>query len=179
MSDRQSSAANRRKRRAPAKAIGSFLPKITAKAFGKYGFAAVALITDWPAIVGAELAAISEPERLKWPRQPSDTAHRPGEEPDNQGATLVLRVDGPLAIEIQHKTPQIIQRINAYFGYRAVHQLRIIQGPIKKKVVPFQAMRPPAATARAETCDITDDRLRAALDRLGAGIAAQRALKSR
>src|SRR5262245_45216734 len=50
------------------KAVGSFLPRLTQKAFEKYGFSAATLITDWPAIAGLELAAFTAPERLKWPR---------------------------------------------------------------------------------------------------------------
>ena len=50
------------------KAVGSFLPGLTRKAFEKYGFSAATLITDWPTIVGRELAAVTAPERLKWPR---------------------------------------------------------------------------------------------------------------
>ena len=34
------------------KAVGSFVPRLTRKAFEKYGFSAATLITDWPTIVG-------------------------------------------------------------------------------------------------------------------------------
>ncbi len=172
--DRKLPARTGRKRRAPARAIGSFVPKITGKAFGKYGFAAVALITDWSTIVGRELAAFTEPEQLKWPRQPADATAEEASARGRQGATLVLRVDGPIAIEVQHKTPQIIQRINAYFGYCAVDRLRIIQAPITRNWDAMQQRSPAQAAApsqQPETADIEDERLRHALERLGAGIA--------
>ncbi len=172
--DRKLPARTGRKRRAPARAIGSFVPKITGKAFGKYGFAAVALITDWSTIVGRELAAFTEPEQLKWPRQPADATAEEASARGRQGATLVLRVDGPIAIEVQHKTPQIIQRINAYFGYCAVDRLRIIQAPITRNWDAMQQLSPAQAAApsqRPETAGIEDERLRHALERLGAGIA--------
>ena len=41
-----------------AKAVGSFLPSLTTKALQKYGFSAASLITDWPAIMGREFAAV-------------------------------------------------------------------------------------------------------------------------
>src|SRR5215475_533447 len=50
------------------KAVGSFLPALTRKAFEKYGFSTAALVTDWVRIVGRELAASTAPERLRWPR---------------------------------------------------------------------------------------------------------------
>ena len=40
-----------------AKAVGSFIPALTAPAFRKFGFSAATLITDWPAIAGRELAS--------------------------------------------------------------------------------------------------------------------------
>ena len=76
------------------KAVGSFVPGLTRKAFEKYGFSAATLITDWPAIVGRELAAVTAPERLKWPRAvehaEDDTNANAGK--GRPGATLVLRV---------------------------------------------------------------------------------------
>src|SRR6185437_11178307 len=76
-----------------ARAVGTYVPKLTHKAFEKYGFAAAALITDWATIVGKDVAAYTEPERLKWPRGvgirddvEEGTEGRPG-------ATLIVRVE--------------------------------------------------------------------------------------
>jgi hypothetical protein len=82
------------------KSIGSFLPGLTRKAFEKYGFSAATLITDWPTIVGRELAAVTSPERLKWPR-PVEHAEDDTQAPrkGRPGATLVLRVDGARALD--------------------------------------------------------------------------------
>src|SRR5215470_10559346 len=113
------------------KAVGSFLPALTRKAFEKYGFSTATLITDWVRIVGRELAVATAPERLKWPRgiAPADLeGNAPGQ--GRRGATLVLRVDGGLSLDVQHKARQIIDRINAYFGYAAVAELRIVQAPV-------------------------------------------------
>ncbi len=51
-----------------ARAVGTYVPKLTHKAFEKYGFAAATLITDWAMIVGKDIAGYTAPERLKWPR---------------------------------------------------------------------------------------------------------------
>ena len=36
----------------------------------------------------------------------------------------------PLALEIQHLAPQIIDRLNSYYGHAAIARLNIIQGPV-------------------------------------------------
>lgn len=108
------------------------MPGLTRKSFEKYGFSTAALLTDWPRIVGAELAGATVPERLKWPRATEtleDEATRTGRE----GATLVLRVDPALALEVEYRGRQIVERINAFFGYGAVAELRLLQAPIEPR----------------------------------------------
>ena len=89
-------------------------------------------------------------------------------------ATLVLRVEGPAAIEIQHMSAVIIERVNRYLGWQAVARHRAAAGAA-------DAARPQAARGRrstrqlaaaiaAQMTGIADDGLRAALGRLGAAI---------
>ena len=158
------------------KVVGSFLPGLTRKAFEKYGFSTATLITDWAAIAGTDLAAYSVPERLKWPHRPerteedaAPTARRDAKA--RQGATLVLRVDGARALDVQYKAGQIIERINAYFGYAAVAQLRIVQAPVGAA----PSALPPVARKAAEpltqeVAHVADPGLRDALARLGANV---------
>jgi hypothetical protein len=158
------------------KAVGSFVPGLTRKAFEKYGFSAATLITDWTAIAGRELAAYTAPERLKWPRaveRSEDDAAETGK--GRPGATLVLRVDGGRSLDVQHNARQIIERINAYFGYAAVADLRIVQAPIGADVrqAPPQ-LRPVGRPLTAEVAHVADPGLREALARLGAGVKAGR-----
>ena len=153
-----------------AKAVGSFLPGLTTKALQKYGFSAASLIMDWPAIMGREFAQYAAPERIKWPRAPEqaedDGTNAAGR---RAGAVLILRVDGAKALDVQYRAQQIIERINAYFGYAAVAQLRVIQAPMP--VMP--AKREPRARVEpltGEVAGIADAGLRDALARLGAEI---------
>ena len=155
-----------------ARALGSFVPALTRKAFEKYGFSAATLITDWPAIVGKDLSSQTAPERLKWPRAPevrtTDTAPEAKGRP---GATLFLRVEGPRALEIEYQRAQIAERINAYFGYRAIADIRIVQAPLPKPRPPRVAKITAADQQPLPT--VKDDALRTALEKMGAGMRAK------
>lgn len=169
-----------------AKSVGAFVPGLTRKSFEKYGFSTATLLTDWTVIAGRELAAFTLPERLKWPRNVDAYSDVDAGARGRPGATLILRVDGPRAIEIQYQTAQIMERINAHFGYRAVADVRFIQAPLPKS---HALPRPspgtaPAATPRhvvlgeaaagSRTANGRDSALAAALARLEANIARER-----
>jgi len=78
-----------------ARPLSDLLRKTLNQAFAKQGFASTELVTRWPEIVGADIAAHSEPEKIQWPRPFGNEMPAPG--------ILVLRVEGPTAIEIQHQ----------------------------------------------------------------------------
>jgi hypothetical protein len=149
-----------------ARPLADVLRKTLNDAFAQQGFASTELITRWPEIVGAEIAAHSEPEKIRWPRQVGNDSPEP--------ATLLLRVEGPTAIEIQHLSSVILERVNRFFGWQAVAQLALRQAPLTRRK-PTEVSPPgPQATARvaATLGDITDDALRDALARLGAAVKA-------
>lgn len=167
--------------------LASLVPGATQAAFDRYGFAAAQLITEWEAIVGRDIAAVTAPERLKWPGQVDgsptsgdvrlaparpvrDSRHRP---PARQGATLVLRVDPSRALEIDYGRARLVERVNAFFGYRAVAEIRLLQAPVNRLRTPAAPARPEARD-RVALPDIGDAGLRAALESLGAGMRARR-----
>ena len=162
-----------------AKSVGSFVPRLTRHAFEKFGFSAATLLTDWETIVGPALARYTAPERLKWPKAPVSPADSgDGADRGRPGATLVLGVDPGRALDIQYRTQQIIERINAYFGYRAVAELRIVQTPIRVSNRPTPPLLPrmiPSAAPPAEVAAIADEGLRTALARMAAGVTARSA----
>lgn len=111
------------------RAAGSFVPKIAAKAFEKFGFHTAEITMQWPMIAGQDIAAWTEPERIRWPRLPNG-AEASAEGGKRPGGTLVLRVEPARALDIEYRAAEIIERINRYFGYRAVETLKIIQAPL-------------------------------------------------
>lgn len=146
-----------------AKAVGSFVPTLTKKAFEKFGFSTATLITDWTRIAGADLAAYTAPEKLKWPRG-GEAAASQDDEAERRGATLILRVDPARALDVEYRTRQIMDRINAYFGYRAIEAIRLVQAPLE------QAARSAAAPQTQQRDAANADPLLAALARLEQGV---------
>jgi hypothetical protein len=144
--------------------LGDLLDRCLGETFAQQGFASTAIVTHWREIVGAEIAALCEPIKLQWPR---------GELDDQEPATLVLRVEGPAAIEIQHQGDVILERINRFFGWRAVGRIAIRQAPLAH--AGGEEQHPPAdpktrEDVAAAVSGVADDGLRAALARLGAAI---------
>jgi hypothetical protein len=161
--------------RVAARAVGSFVPKLTRTAFEKFGFSTAALLTDWAQIVGPQLALTTSPDRIKWPKS-VDQDMAGGRTGPRSGATLHISVEPARALDVQYKTQLIIDRINSYFGYRAVGDLRIVQSRVA--VTPPMPSRPRAPIAAA-TPDpvlgtIADEGLRAALERMQQGMLARR-----
>ena len=145
--------------------LAELTAEFMADAFKKQGFAATELVTRWKDIVGTEIAAHAEPIKLQWPREVNNEPAEP--------ATLVLRVEGPAAIEIQHQSAVILERINRFFGWQAVGRIALRQAPLSRpKTRPVLPKIDAAEAARVESTltAVTDDELRAALGRLGAAV---------
>ena len=148
-----------------AKPLSVLLTDVFSEAYAKQGFAARELVTRWAEIAGAEVAAHSQPLKIQWPR--------PVEGQPQEPATLVLRVEGPMALEIQHASDVILQRVNRFFGWSAVGRLALRQAPLSRRDHPAVSGAPdPQAVAEvAKTLSsVEDEELRAALARLGASI---------
>jgi hypothetical protein len=148
-----------------AKPLSVLLSDVFSDAYAKQGFAARELVTRWTEIAGSEIAAHSEPLKIRWPRPVE------GELPEP--ATLVLRVEGPMALEIQHASDIILERVNRFFGWSAVGRLALQQAPLSRRDRPAASRAPDAESVAkvAETLSsVEDEELRAALARLGASI---------
>jgi hypothetical protein len=151
-----------------ARPLAEFLGACLSDAFKQQGFASAELVTRWIDIVGPEIAAHAEPMKVQWPRAVGNEAPEPG--------TLVLRVDGPTAIEIQHLAGVILERVNRFFGWQAVDRLALRQAPLSRRAK--KAVKAPDAEAAARIAatlpEVADDELRQALARLGAAVKAAR-----
>ena len=148
-----------------AKPLSVLLGGVFSEAFAKQGFASRELVTRWAEIAGADIAKFSEPLKIQWPR--------PVEGQNQVPATLILRVEGPMALEIQHASDAILQRVNRFFGWNAVGKIALRQAPLSRPK-PRKTVKPIAPEAIAEVAKglgrVEDEDLREALARLGATI---------
>ena len=148
-----------------ARPLSALLPGVFSDAYARQGFAARELVTRWAEIAGKDIAAISEPLKMQWPR--------PVEGQPQEPATLVLRVEGPMALEIQHRSDVILESVNRFFGWHAVGRMALRQAPLSRRD-PSPAPRPPDPAAVKTIADtlhaVEDEALKDALARLGASI---------
>ena len=150
--------------RSYAKPLRDLVGKVVGETFTRQGFASAELVTRWGEIAGADIAAHSQPIKIQWVR--------PVEGEERQPGTLVLRVEGPAAIEIQHLANVICERVNRFLGWRAVGRVALRQAPLRR---PGRKPAPAGDTAAAAQIaanlpEIADEDLRQALARLGAAV---------
>ena len=147
--------------------LPDLLTHVLEPAARRRGLAEAKLLTEWPTIVGPTLATRCHPIRLS---QRSDGA----------GGILVLHVAGAAALVLQHSEPQILERINGYFGYDAVRRLRLIQAPLPRTDarVTLPSSRSLSDDETIEIADavrdIRDPGLRAALQGFGCTLKGER-----
>lgn len=148
----------------PTRSLAVLAHGLLAETFARQGFAQSELVTRWRDIAGPEIAAHAEPLKIRWNRTSEGEPAEP--------ATLVLRVEGPAAVEIQHMAGVIIERVNRFFGWQAVGQIALRQAPLARREGRVQPQADTAEAARiADTLTgIGDENLRQALGRLGAAV---------
>jgi hypothetical protein len=157
-----------------AKQLRDVAGKIVGKTFAQQGFGSAELVTRWTEIVGQNIGANSEPIKIQWMRPaPSHPSRASGERSawTQEPGTLVLRVEGPAAIEVQHLTNVICDRVNQFFGWRAIARVKLQQAPLRRGQRKTPAPDPTAAARIAATLsEIADEGLKQALARLGAAV---------
>lgn len=183
--------------KAASSVLGVFLPKLTKAVFEKQGFASATLVTDWETIVGRDIAAKCRPLKLTWPRVQSATGVVSAMAADGSntrpGGRLTLLAEPAFAVEIPYLAAKIKDRINSYYGYRAVEQVRVNVGDQAVRFETHPARHTPRRCASntepvgctaeirlrpEDEAEIHNERLRDALSNLGASLKRHR-LRSR
>lgn len=121
--------------------ISDLAGKLGGKVLRRHGFAQDKLITQWSQLVGPQFSDVSLPVKLSFPPN------------QKRGGTLTVRIEGVLATHFIHVQDVVLDRINSFFGYKAVERLRLIQGDIPRPAAPrltpaAKAGPPPEDVAR-------------------------------
>lgn len=147
-----------------ARSVAELLPDAGRAAFRRFGFVQSAVVSRWGEIVGPRYAGVSAPESIKFPHG------------QRTGGTLSLIVRGAHATMMQHIAPEIVERVNRFFGYEAIVRVQIRQGdvpaPAPRAAPP--SLRPVPVDLGASLRTIADPELKAVLEALAAGVAATR-----
>lgn len=147
-----------------SRAVAELLPAVGGAAFRKFGFVQSSVVSRWSEIVGARYAGVSAPESIRFPQ---------GKRAEGVLTIVVRSGHAPM---MQHIAPEVVERVNRFFGYPAVARLVIRQGDLPK---PAAARTPPPSLKPAvELGDslrtIADPELKAVLEALAAGVEAAR-----
>ncbi len=141
------------------KPIGELMPQIGRTAFRRFGFVQSNVVTRWPEIVGPHHAKVCTPEAIRFP---------PGEKSDGILQLVVVPAHAPL---IQQVIPEIMERVNRFFGYKAVARVKLRQGAVKPthaegKPKPPPSLKPIPMELGDSLRDIGDPELRTVLESL-------------
>jgi hypothetical protein len=128
--------------------LGALIPSLVRPAFRRRAPATAQVLTDWAAIVGPAIAAVTVPRKLF-------------------AGTLAIGCSGPMALELQHLSGQLIGRINAYLGQVAVTRVRFVQDMPAVARAPAKRRMPAIQEARDAVAGLPADGLRDALEALG------------
>ena len=148
-----------RPRGGPARAISELMPEVGRTAFRRFGFVQSSVVTRWPEIVGPRHARVCAPEAIRFP---------PGEKSEGILQLVVMPAHAPI---ISHVIPEIIERVNRFFGYKAVAKVKLRQGevkapPSKESPAAPPSLRPIPMELGESLRDIGDPELRAVLESL-------------
>ena len=146
--------ARQGERRAGLRALGVAVSRVAAPVMVAGGGDLSRLKAEWTAIAGAEWANLAWPSAL------------------GRDGALKLRVAPTAALELQHRAPLLLERINLFFGRAVAVRLVLVQGPMPLPPPARSAPPRPLGPAEAAALDdrlasIADRGLREALGRLG------------
>ncbi len=154
------------------RSIAEIAGRVSDRAFRRYGFLKSDVIMHWADIVGTVLARSSLPERLVLPRN-TETINT-----QKKAGTLHIRIDGSFAPEMQHLEPLVIERINSYYGFKAVEKLVFHHGIVNYEKPRRTYSEPILSDSQKKDLDsclknIKDEKLKKSLYKVGAEIISQ------
>lgn len=153
--------------------ISESLKTINQKLLYKFGKLDYTIHSKWPEIVGVFFVQHSQPKKII----SIPVSYNEKEEPIYE-KYLHVYVTPAAAVEFQHFQNKIIEKINSFFGYKAIHGIKIHQKLVKinkfssKKTIPHSNnITQKKLEIKNTTSEINDKKLEESLVNLGLYIA--------
>lgn len=96
-----------------SKQLFHFVEKITQPIIEKKGIYILKLIEDWQLIMPNEFKNITSPSKIVWNK-------------NNQGILYIKSENYVINNLILHKSQDILKKINSYFGYNCITEIKFI-----------------------------------------------------
>ena len=94
------------------RSFGSTLPRSVKDILKKNGYNYSEIINKWKLLVGGDIANYCYPKSIKMTRA-------------NKSGTLILLVERGNEIDVEYSKNEIINKINSYFGYKLINEIRL------------------------------------------------------
>ncbi len=137
-----------------ASPIGAFVKNIVQPICQRQGFVSAAIILDWEKIVGPHFAKLCRPQKIAFPYKMK------------KGGCLHVVASSAMALAIAYEKNLILEKVNQFYGYIAITELRIHHESLDKKVSPSPSLKPHAPLKNVRV-DIDYEPLKKALEKLG------------
>ncbi len=174
MSKKEKKSVDEKRTATGLNAAATAVMPLLRRLFGAKGMMTADLFAFWEQIAGAELAAFSHPEKIVFAAGKKDN-----------GTLFVAVAGGAFALELQHRENFVLEKVNAFFGYRAVSRLKIRQSgnlPLRPKKEIHQPPAKKILVSKEEqnyinqlTERVENDGLRTVLSELGQNVYSQNA----
>ena len=94
------------------RSFGNTLPRGVKQVLRKSGFNYSEVISKWNILVGKDISNYCYPKSIKISRE-------------NKNGTLILSVERGNEINIEYAKKEIINKINSYFGFQLINEIRL------------------------------------------------------
>lgn len=156
--------------------LSDTVPKVTGKLFARKYIALGRIVTHWPDIIGADMAARAQPMKIHYRKAPADKEAKEGKETKKAKSTATLEIGATSAdcAVLQMQKGVILERINQVFGDAWVTDLKFIhvapdkKAPRKPRKQPLNDEEQKYLAEMLE--EVADPDIKQRLDRLGKAI---------
>ena len=136
------------------RSFGNTLPRGVKGILKKNGYNYSEIISKWSMLVGKEISGCAYPKSIKMKKR------------DSSG-TLLIAIKRGNEINIEYSKNEIINKINSYFGYKLIDEIKIIVSNSKdKKKANNKTLRNFSINFKKKINEIKNNEIKSSLSRL-------------